>query len=113
MALGCCRLNSVRVSFILAGMAVPQFRHTMLGVLRREATFQGKPTSYWVYAAQCSRGQAEEQLRKGRLEALPVVEEMLLRDDGFLVAYYLIEGMNPEERQKAIPTLINAYVHYG
>src|SRR5438105_237259 len=56
-------------------------RTQVIGWLRHEATYQGKPTSYWTRAMQAGTEDVGKSLREGGSEAVPVLCEMLRDPD--------------------------------
>src|SRR5262245_52989451 len=98
-------LGSLLALVIMAVLMVPEFRLTVLGYLRGENRFQGRPTSYWrfrveLYASQNanptamrtsywdrilnflsitrSHSRAEKPiLLEGKSEALPVLSDLI------------------------------------
>ena len=66
-------------------VAIPKTRNSLFGLYRQQATFDGKPTSYWL-AALIDRGrirpnEASRILSEGKKAALPVLAEILRSND--------------------------------
>jgi len=98
-----------------AAFVFPAARQQVLGRLRHEATFEGKPTSYWAYlvkrgpALDSGSRDAGKALREGGAAALPVLCEMLQDPDAEVRAQALITlSLMDAEKNEAIPALLTA-----
>jgi HEAT repeat protein len=80
--------------FVATGLVLalmhPAIYYTIIGYLKREAFYAGRPTSYWVHALKKEEdsyaesgpfGAEGKALRDGRSEAVPVLIEMLRHVD--------------------------------
>src|SRR5438132_6546729 len=102
---------------LAAAWRFPATIYVPLGVLRHEAFYDGKPTSYWVRAFKrepflgqtVSSGDIGKALREGRAAAVPVLCEIVKNPDADLRsdALFALAAMGPEAKA-AEPALAEA-----
>src|SRR6266511_3969450 len=56
---------------------VPALHWGLIGLVRRESFFHGRPTSYWRLELMNPTSRAAEELAQGRAAAVPVLVEIL------------------------------------
>jgi HEAT repeat protein len=100
------------VIVLVVGLAAllyfPETHYRMIGWLRREAFFQGRPTSFWILALKHDPSveglvpsrDVGKYLREGGAEAIPVLNEMLSSQDVEVqsVALVALNQMGPETK---------------
>jgi len=74
------------VTAFLIGLGIvwlfPTSRYLLIGVIRHESFFQGRPTSYWAHALKQGPGSGNSmRLRRGGKAAVPVLAELAQGDD--------------------------------
>jgi HEAT repeat protein len=107
------------VGLAILGLAFTDARPIVLGRLRGEAMYRGRPTAYWaaglsgkegLWGRPGAGGDSGRQLREGGTEAVPVLTEMLASSEG-RVRYEALQSLaqmspDPAPLVPAVTTLV-------
>src|SRR5688500_9490023 len=108
-------IKKMTVCLILAGiicfvalLSNQTMRYRMIGKLSGESFFRDLPTSYWIDMSENNFNQTTATLKEGGVEAIPVINNMLMRgEDAIPVACAALYEMGSEAKE-AVPALVRA-----
>src|SRR5712692_8136994 len=76
---------------LIVALALPTSHFVIMGWLRRESFYQGRPTSYWISAVKkdaflgnSAPAEVGKLLREGGEAAVPVLKEMVKDQDEYV-----------------------------